>query len=62
MCLVHTEMRSIGHLTGSVWTQESKSNTLIPKTQLVDILTKGSLTRDEWHHLLRLFNVMDISI
>ena len=31
------------------------------KNQLADVLTKGSFTRDEWNHLLRLFNVMDIS-
>ena len=27
------------------------------KNQLADILTKGSVTRDEWDHLLRLFNI-----
>ena len=27
------------------------------KNQLADILTKGKLTRDEWNHLLCLFNV-----
>ena len=26
------------------------------KNQLADILTKGTFTRDEWHHLLCLFN------
>ena len=26
------------------------------KTQLADILTKGNFTRDEWNHLLCLFN------
>ena len=29
-----------------------------PKNQLIDIPTKGSFTRDEWNHLLHLFNVM----
>ena len=29
------------------------------KNQLADILTKGKFTRDEWNHLLRLFNIMD---
>ena len=28
------------------------------KNQFADILTKGSFSRDEWNHLLRLFNVM----
>ena len=29
------------------------------KNQLADILTKGSFTRDEWHNLLHLFNIMN---
>ena len=31
-------------------------------TQLADMLTKGSFTRDDWNHLLRLFNVMNFSM
>ena len=31
------------------------------KKQLADILTKGSFAREECNHLLRLFNIMDIS-
>ena len=31
------------------------------KNQLADILTKGSFTRDEWNHLLCLFNISHIS-
>ena len=31
------------------------------KNQLADILTKGSLTRDEWNHLLCLFNISHFS-
>ena len=58
MCPVPTGSRSIGYLTESIWTPKTKSNTLIPKTQLADILTKGSFARDEWNHLLRLFNIM----
>ena len=27
------------------------------KNQLADILTKGNVTRDEWNHLLCLFNI-----
>ena len=29
------------------------------KNQLADILTQGSFTRDEWHSLLHLFNIMN---
>ena len=43
--------------THRVWTQKSKSNTLTPKNQFADILTKGNFTRDEWNHLLCLFNI-----
>ena len=32
------------------------------KSQLADMLTKGSFTRDEWNHLLRLFNTMSFSM
>ena len=31
------------------------------KNQLADILTKGNFTRDEWNHLLCLFNVIHFS-
>ena len=31
------------------------------KNQLVDILTKGNFTRDEWNHLLCLFNISHFS-
>ena len=30
-------------------------------SQLADILTKSTFTRDEWHHLLRLLNIMSNS-
>ena len=39
------------------WTPRSRPNTLTPKNQLVDILTKLNFTRDEWNHLLCLFNI-----
>ena len=32
------------------------------KNQLADMLAKGSFTRDEWHHLLRLFHIMSFSM
>ena len=31
------------------------------KNQLEDILTKGNFTRDEWNHLLNLFNISHFS-
>ena len=31
------------------------------KNQLADILTKGSFTRDEWDHRLKLLNIMNFS-
>ena len=32
------------------------------KNQLADILTKGNFTRDEWNHLLCIFNVSHFSV
>ena len=32
------------------------------KNHLADMLAKGSFTRDEWYHLLRLFNIMSFSM
>ena len=31
------------------------------KNQLADILTKGNFTRDEWNHVLSLFNISHFS-
>ena len=31
------------------------------RKHLADILTKGTFTRDQWHHLLRLFTIMNNS-
>ena len=56
-----TELLLIGCSIESIWTPKSKSNTSTPKTQLADILTKGSFTRDEWNHLLCLFNISHFS-
>ena len=56
-----TELRLIGYLTESTWTQRTNSNTLTPKTQLADILIKGDFTRDEWNHLLHLLNISNFS-
>ena len=32
------------------------------KNQLADMLTKGNFTRDEWNHLLNLFNISHFSL
>ena len=32
------------------------------KNQLADLLTKGNFTRDEWCSLLRLVNIMNLSL
>ena len=36
-------------------------NYIDTKNQLADILTKGNFTRDEWNHLLNLFNISHFS-
>ena len=56
-----TELLLIGYSIESNWTLTSKSNILTPKTQLADMLTKGTFTRDEWNHLSCLFNVSHFS-
>ena len=43
-----TELHLIGCLIELIWSLKSKSNTLTPKNQIADILTKGYFTRDEW--------------
>ena len=40
---------------------KSKSIMLTPKNQLADMITRGSFTRDEWNHLLCLFNISHLS-
>ena len=56
-----TELLLIAYSIDSIWTP-SKSNTLTAKTNsLADILTKGNFTRDEWNHLLCLFNISHFS-
>ena len=56
-----TELHLIGCLIELIWIPRSKSNTSTPKNQLADILTKGSFTRDEWNHMLCLFNISHFS-
>ena len=52
-----TELHLIDCLIELIWIPRSKSNTSTSKNQLADILTKGNFTRDEWNHLLNLFNI-----
>ena len=40
---------------------KSKSNISTPKTNSQTSLTKGNFTRDEWNHLLNLFNISHFS-
>ena len=40
---------------------KSKSNISTPKTNSQTFLTKGNFTRDEWNHLLSLFNISHFS-
>ena len=47
-----TELHLIGCLIELIWT---------PKTNSLNILTKGNFTRDEWNHLLCLFNISHFS-
>ena len=55
-----TELLLISCLIESIWTPRSKSNTLTPRTNS-QTLTKGNFTRDEWNHLLCLFNISHFS-
>ena len=56
-----TELLLIGCLTESMWTPKIQIKYIDTKNQLADILTKGSFTRDEWTHLLCLFNISHFS-
>ena len=48
-------------LTDSIWTTKIQIKYIDTKKQLADILTKGNFTRDEWNHLLCLFNISHFS-
>ena len=45
----------------SIWIPKSQIKYIDTKNQLTDILTKGNFTRDEWNHLLSLFNISHFS-
>ena len=55
-----TELLLIGYLIESIWTPRSKSNTLTPKTNSQTYWPRN-FTRDEWNHLLCLFNIIYFS-
>ena len=44
-----------------IWTPKVQSKYVDTKNQLTDMLTKGSFTREEWDHLLKLFNISHFS-
>ena len=56
-----TELLLTGCLIELILIPRFKSNIFETKNQLADILTKGSFTRDEWNHLLTLFNISHFS-
>ena len=56
-----TELRLIGYSIESIWTPKIQIKYIDTKNQLADMLTKGNFTRDEWNHLLYLFNISQFS-
>ena len=56
-----TELHLIGCLIELIWIFGIQIKYIDTKNQLADILTKGSFTRDEWNHLLCLFNISHFS-
>ena len=56
-----TELRLIGCSIELTWTPKIQIKYIDTKNQLADILTKGNFTRDEWNHLLCLFNISHFS-
>ena len=56
-----TELLLIGYSIESIWTPKSKSNTLTPKTNSRTCWPREIFTRDEWNHLLCLFNISHFS-
>ena len=61
MCPGPTELRLIGYSVESIWTQKIQIKYIDTKKQLADMLHKGNFTRDEWNHLLCLFNISHFS-
>ena len=56
-----TELLLIGCLIESIMDPKIQIKYFDNKNQLADTLTKGNFTRDEWNHLLCLFNISHFS-
>ena len=56
-----TELHLILNSIESIWTQKIQIKYIDTKNQFADIFTKGNFTRDEWNHLLCLFNISHFS-
>ena len=56
-----TELPLIGYSIESIWAKNPNQKFFDTKNQLADMLTKGNFTRDEWNHLLCLFNISHFS-
>ena len=56
-----TKLLLIGWLIESILNPQILITYIDTKNQLADILTKGNFTRDEWNHLLCLFNMSHFS-
>ena len=52
-----TELLLIGCSIESIWAPKIQIKNIGTQNQLGDILTKGNFARDEWNHLLCLFNI-----
>ena len=50
-----------GCLIELIWTPKIQIKFVDTKNQLADMLTEGNFTRDEWNHLLCLFNISHFS-
>ena len=62
MCQEPTELLWTGCLIGLIQVLKVQIKYGDTKNQLADMLTKGSFSRDEWDHLLRLLNIMKFSM
>ena len=61
MCPEPTELLLIGYSIELLGTPKIQIKHIDTKNQLAAILTKGNFTRDEWNHLLCLFNTSHFS-
>ena len=59
--LTMRHLHLIGCLIELIWIPKIQIKYIDTKNQLADILTKESFTRDEWNHLLCLFNISHFS-